>query len=160
METQRGTSMQINGCTLRRDGTILGVKGRALKPYLNKDGYHSVTVAGKKTKVHRLLAEAFIPNPENKPEVNHIDGDKTNNAVTNLEWATASENRQHAYDTGLRGRAVDRVLAKLSEDDVRAIRSAYLDKYNGWGRAMARKYGVSATVISYIVNWKTYKHVR
>lgn len=56
----------------------------------------------KHVKVHRMSAIAFIPNPENKPQVNHIDGNKLNNNITNFEWVTSSENHLHAFKTGLR----------------------------------------------------------
>jgi len=70
-----------------------------------KSGYQVLNLSFKgKTKtfyVHRLVAQAHIPNPENKATVNHIDGDKSNNQVSNLEWATRSENSKHGYDSGL-----------------------------------------------------------
>jgi hypothetical protein len=66
----------------------------------DQDGYKTVCISKKAIKVHRAVAEAFIPNPNNKPQVNHIDGDKSNNKVENLEWATQSENMQHASRTG------------------------------------------------------------
>lgn len=77
---------------------------KELKQYLHHTGYWYVSTNCEGLKsypVHRLMAEAFIPNPLNKPCVNHIDGDKTNNSLCNLEWCTFSENSQHAHDTGL-----------------------------------------------------------
>jgi len=69
------------------------------------DGYYvtrlSVNGLKKNYKTHRLIAKAFIPNPENKPQVNHIDGNKTNNHINNLEWCTAHENMQHAINIGI-----------------------------------------------------------
>ncbi|MCC2341873.1 NUMOD4 motif-containing HNH endonuclease [Bacillus tropicus] len=87
-------------------GNVKGKQGTLLKQQLNKStGYYHVNVRknGKPrtNTIHRLVAEAFLPMVEGKTQVNHIDGDKTNNNVNNLEWVTASENRKHAYDNGL-----------------------------------------------------------
>jgi hypothetical protein len=79
-------------------------KSKILKPQIVK-GYHKLSLCQKSiTKqhsVHRLVALAFIPNPLNKEQVNHIDGNKLNNHVSNLEWATPKENTNHAWDNGL-----------------------------------------------------------
>ncbi|MBQ4031321.1 MAG: HNH endonuclease [Bacilli bacterium] len=73
---------------------------------IKKYGYRQVILVKKgKVKymnVHRLVAQTFIPNPLNKPQINHIDGNKLNNCVNNLEWCTPSENQIHAYRTGLK----------------------------------------------------------
>ena len=73
-----------------------------LVPQRNTRGYLQIGLTRNKKyyskKIHRLVAETFLPNTENKPQVNHIDGDKTNNNVSNLEWVTASENLLHSYN--------------------------------------------------------------
>lgn len=69
--------------------------------------------------LHRLVAQHFVPNPDNLPQVNHIDGNRYNNAASNLEWCTASENVQHSYDTGLAcNKGESNSQSKLTEEDV------------------------------------------
>lgn len=84
---------------VRRNGSDKDCSTRDRKGYLSVDLYKD----GKRVTrgVHRLVAEAFIPNPENKPEVNHKDGNKHNNSISNLEWVTKKENVRHAWDNGL-----------------------------------------------------------
>ena len=88
------------------DGYVTNGRIR-LKTYVINSGYHCLKLHGatgerKSFLLHRLVAETFLPNPENKPEVNHIDGDKGNCSVSNLEWMTSSENKLHALSTGLK----------------------------------------------------------
>ncbi len=79
--------------------------GYILRP-LNPTGYCTVSLDKKGCYIHRIIAGTFLPNPDNKPMVNHKDGNRRNNRVSNLEWATQSENIQHAVKTGLHKRAI------------------------------------------------------
>ncbi len=100
---------QIGNYIIQSDGKVItynpylkSMYGKVMKTYTHpKNGYQSIDLRiDKKHKrylLHRLIAECFIPNPQNKPEVNHMDGDKTNNDISNLEWATHSENGKHSY---------------------------------------------------------------
>ena len=97
------------------------ITGKELKTTISKKGYHQVSTKpfgrNGKTKVfriHREVALAFIPNLYNKSTVNHIDGDKNNNYVSNLEWATVSENIQHAFDNKLSSTCLILLLSKCT----------------------------------------------
>ena len=96
---------EYNGYFVASNGKIFNKRGRELKPASNLKGYKFVSFSHKgKTKnemLHRVLAKCFIPNPNNYPQINHKDGNKSNNKLDNLEWCTPSQNVQHAWDNGL-----------------------------------------------------------
>ena len=104
-------------------GKIRNIKsGRILKQYLDRNGRYAIRLRCKgKRKLHgfslsRLVATAFIPNFDNLPQVNHIDGDPRNNCVDNLEWCDESYNIQHAYNNNLMDRKLTRVNALNASD--------------------------------------------
>ena len=129
-------------------------KMKKMKPTLNPSGYLSLQIEGKAYTVHRLVALAFIDNPENKPQVNHIDGVKTNNDVSNLEWVTNSENQLHAWKIGLQP-VRHAVNCCFTEEEAKQIRKEYLNESVSH-RELAKKYGVSKTTITDLLKGKYY----
>jgi len=115
--------------------------------------------------VHRLVAIAFIPNPLNKITVNHIDGNRHNNHVSNLEWATYNENMQHAYDTGLlenctylKGNKGEKhPYSKLTPMDIEMIKCLHNGGFNY--PQIAPKFNVHSTHIGLIVKNKSWSHL-
>lgn len=140
------------------------VKERILKQDTSVKGYHTVHVPmidGKTRhlRVHRLVAEAFIPNPNNFPQVNHIDGNKGNNQVNNLEWCTAKSNNAHARSSGLWDsfyeKGENNKNSKLTEDMVKQIPNLLQQGLKP--KQIADKFGVSRAAINLIrkgENWK------
>ncbi|MFD0768883.1 NUMOD4 motif-containing HNH endonuclease [Bacillus sp. CGMCC 1.60114] len=145
----------------KRDEKIIKVRKRSkvLKLIDHINGYKYVNLSDAKHHyVHRLVAEAFIPKEEGKNFVNHIDGNKSNNCIDNLEWCTHKENLRHARDKQLlRVKGESNPSAKLRKEDIEYIRKHYIpyDRKFGGG-ALARKFGVSVSTINLVVlrkNW-------
>jgi hypothetical protein len=137
------------------------IKNEHLVPHVLGIYYHvHIVVYGEKKallNVHRAIAEAFIPNPENKPCVNHINGIKTDNRIENLEWCTHSENTQHAFDYGLIPKGQLHFKAKLTELQVleifkRASSGENLTK-------IAKEFNVNKSNISHIKSKKIWRHI-
>lgn len=103
--SNNGRVKRVGHSVKYKNGVEHFYKERMLSPNLQNTGYLTVTLCSTEGQrifsIHRLVAEAFIPNVSNAPQVNHKDGDKTNNNVENIEWCTASENSSHAWRNGL-----------------------------------------------------------
>lgn len=136
---------------------------KIMKMYVNEDGYFSIGLTkNKKQKTlltHRLLAAIFIPNPEDKPYVNHLDCDKLNNVIWNLEWSTVLENNNHSWENG-RNKLMQGELngcSKLTEKDVLEIRKLHAN--NTPRIEISQKFGVHKNHINRIVSKKRWKHI-
>lgn len=134
-----------------QEGLILGKTGRVLRPGRSRNGYQHVILRhegrGVTQRVHRLVAQAWLPNPENKREVNHKNGIKTDNRVVNLEWTTTTENKLHGFATGLLPRGSACSTSKLTEEQVLDIRRRH---YKTPQAVLAKEYGVSGGLIANI----------
>lgn len=142
--------------TVSRCGKIKGEGGRDLIPRHDHDGYlatqsHMLDGSGRKwTSVHRMVAKAWIPNPEGLEQVNHINRLRDDNRVENLEWVTARQNSIHGQGGTLCH------FAKLSKEDVANIRAEYV-----LGKKMthiAKEHGVHPDTISEVVHWRTFDY--
>ena len=148
---------QSNGRSLR---TVLGC---VKTPNIDKSGYHSVHLYKegklKKFYIHRLVASAFLKNLMNLPQVNHKNGIKSENCVSNLEWCTPSENCSHAIANKLYERARGEAAgnSKITESDVREIRRAASSGITH--KSLSSQYGIGREAIRRIVNLQRWKHV-
>jgi len=135
-------------------------KRKELKMHKSGSGYLQVNLNGKWVSVHRLVATAFIPNPENKKTVNHKNCNRHDNNVGNLEWATHSENIIHGIKYGKikPKKGQESCLSKLKDDDINHIRKLYSEL--GISHSLISKmYNVNQSTITRIINKKTWKHL-
>jgi hypothetical protein len=147
------------------EGAVTNTRtGRVLKAETTFYGYARITVSFegkiKRFSVHRLVAEHFVPNPDNKPVVNHLDGVKLNNSASNLEWCTHSENHQHAYLHGLSRKGSERSSALLDEEAVHKVCQMFCE---GIPRGQILAAGIHPELKKHMVDnirrRRTWKHV-
>lgn len=139
-----------------RDGRIRSYNEKILNLRIDPKGYYFISLYKNtiliQERIHRLVAKAFIPNPENKPCVNHLDSDRLNNNLINLEWCTYSENTKHGVKQG----NIKNPAKKITEEIVLEIRN-----YNKNNKITQDKLGdmfnLSQTQISRIINFKNWK---
>jgi len=137
-----------------------------LTPWRTEGGYQVVQLFDGKdrrrcTTVSRLVAQAFVPNPENKPQVNHKNGNKLDNFYLNLEWVTDSENKLHAYHYGLmKGRGGEQChFSRFTEQDVLEIRKTYNKNPEMSYAEIGKKFNASGSTVGKIILRQRWKYI-
>lgn len=164
--SNHGRVKSLRRYTMHR-GFLRLIKPRILKHGHDSYGYPMVCLTKdgvpKTVLVHKLVAKAFILNQENKPQVNHIDGNKANNYTSNLEWVTNQENVIHAFRTGISN--ADHCtgerswITKLTNQDILSIRKLMSQPNKPTQQSIADQHGVSQMTIHSIITRKTWKHI-
>lgn len=150
--------------TIETELTIFIFKERIMKLQRKWD-YLGINIRKNKKytqiSVHRLVAQAFLSNPNNHPQVNHKNGIKHDNRVENLEWVTAKENTNHAFTTGLKVplKGEENPMSKITEEMVRGIREVYATGHVSQVN-VAKQYGITRDHVKLITQNRIWKHVK
>jgi len=149
------------GYSISSNGRVMRTKtGRELSPQKNRAGYHVVSIYYKEKRkteyIHRLVASSFIRKNSEKLHVNHINGNKDDNRVVNLEWITQKENNAHANENGLNDNSGDKNgMSKISDSDVVAIRNLYLNGVSP--KLLSNAYGINYSYCCQVCIGERYK---
>lgn len=150
--------MYKNKYVVFENGIIVNIYGKEMKGCIDHCGYREIIINGKLERVHRIIATCFIENQKKLPCVNHKDGNKLNNNVSNLEWCTYSENTLHAYKAGLEKKSLgeNHHAHILTEEKVKFIKAHYRSKsYNA--KKLAEMLNVTESSVKDVIRGRTWR---